>query len=73
MHVKSEEMGRLKRNQIVGNVLFDLYVKCGVLEKVHELFDMLPIRKIVSCNVIIIGYARDGQAEEKSGCWQCIA
>ena len=54
MHVKIEEMGSLKRNQVVGNALLDLFDMCGVLQKVHELLDMLPFRKIVSCNVFII-------------------
>ena len=57
MHGKIEEMGMLKRIQVGGNALLDLYAKCAVLKKVHELFDMLPIRKIVSCNVLITRYA----------------
>ena len=54
MQVKIEEMGRLKRNQVVNNALLDLYDTRGVLQKVHELLDMLPFRKVVSCNVFII-------------------
>ena len=54
MQVKIEEMGMLKRNQVVNNALLDLYDTCGVLQKVHELLDMLPFRKIVSYNVFII-------------------
>ena len=49
----------MKRNQVVGNALVDLYAKCGVLEKAREVFDMLPTRNIVSWNVLIIGYGEN--------------
>ena len=53
----------LKRNQVVGNALVDLYAKCGVLEKAREVFDMLPARNIVSWNVLITGYGQVGEIE----------
>lgn len=43
-------------NLFVGNVLVDMYVKFGVLDKVRYLFEYIEDKDNVFWNVIIVGY-----------------
>ncbi|KAH7331303.1 hypothetical protein KP509_20G025400 [Ceratopteris richardii] len=40
----------------VGNALIDMYVKCGVIRKAHEVFDRLLNQDVVSWNARFAGY-----------------
>ncbi|XP_021714578.1 pentatricopeptide repeat-containing protein At5g44230-like [Chenopodium quinoa] len=46
-----------------GNTLIDLYVKCGVLECAHKVFDEMPVRDVVSGTSLIVAYAKGGAME----------
>ncbi|KAH7421657.1 hypothetical protein KP509_13G069500 [Ceratopteris richardii] len=46
----------------VGNALIDMYVKCGLIRKAHEVFNRLPNQDVVSWTALIAGYAKHGDA-----------
>ncbi|KAH7426327.1 hypothetical protein KP509_11G096100 [Ceratopteris richardii] len=62
IHAKIEKDGMLGTNLAVGNALIDMYVKCGLIRKAHEVFDRLPNQDVVSWTALIAGYAKHGDA-----------
>ncbi|XP_050367350.1 pentatricopeptide repeat-containing protein DOT4, chloroplastic, partial [Argentina anserina] len=61
--------GYLLRNgyfldQYVANALVDMYVKCGVLVLARIIFDMIPVKDLISWTVIIAGYGMHGFGKE---------
>ena len=48
---------------MICNTLVDLYAKCGSLTEAQEVFEKLPIQRIISWNALIAGYARQGESE----------
>ncbi|PRQ29211.1 putative tetratricopeptide-like helical domain, DYW domain-containing protein [Rosa chinensis] len=61
--------GYLLRNgyfldRYVANALVDMYVKCGVLVLAQILFDMIPVKDLISWTVIIAGYGMHGFGRE---------
>ncbi|KAH7443284.1 hypothetical protein KP509_02G028500 [Ceratopteris richardii] len=46
----------------VGNALIDMYLKCGLIRKAHEVFNRLPNQDVVSWTALIAGYAKHGDA-----------
>ncbi|XP_057836735.2 pentatricopeptide repeat-containing protein At5g27110 [Cryptomeria japonica] len=63
IHQKIMESGFLS-DIIVGNVLVDMYAKCGSIGKAREIFDRMPERNGVSWNAIIAAYVQNGFAEK---------
>ena len=61
------EEGKEIHDRIVGNgfewdvyrwdILIDMYAKCGSLENVHQMFDKMFERDVVSWTAMIEGYA----------------
>ncbi|XXG40446.1 hypothetical protein AAC387_Pa01g1159 [Persea americana] len=45
---------------VVGNSIIDVYSKCGRIEEAKWMFDIMPIRNLISWNAMISGYANDG-------------
>ncbi|XP_057949047.1 pentatricopeptide repeat-containing protein DOT4, chloroplastic [Malania oleifera] len=57
--------GHILRNgyfsdRYVANALVDMYVKCGALVLARVLFDMIPVKDLVSWTVMIAGYGMHG-------------
>eukprot|EP01018_Ginkgo_biloba_P001833 Gb_01327 [translate_table: standard] len=48
----------------VGNVLVDMYAKCGSIDFARHMFDKMPQRDVVSWNAIIAAYAQNGHVDE---------
>eukprot|EP01018_Ginkgo_biloba_P012485 Gb_18788 [translate_table: standard] len=48
----------------VGNVLVDMYVKCGSIENARHLFDKMPQRDVISWTAMIAAYSRHAHSEE---------
>jgi pentatricopeptide repeat protein len=49
-------------NLFVGNSLVDMYAKCGSLEDVQKVFDMMLKHNVVSWSTMIVGHMKCGQA-----------
>ncbi|OEL19572.1 Pentatricopeptide repeat-containing protein [Dichanthelium oligosanthes] len=47
----------LQNNLLIGNSLLTMYSKCNSLEDAERVFQSMPICDVVSCNVLIGGYA----------------
>ncbi|KAH7373056.1 hypothetical protein KP509_17G035100 [Ceratopteris richardii] len=54
----------------VGNTLIDMYVKFGMLENAHEVFQMLLIRNVVTWTALITGYAQYECGEKALKCFE---
>ncbi|EXB84044.1 hypothetical protein L484_005808 [Morus notabilis] len=48
----------------VANALVDMYVKCGLLALAQVLFDMIPVKDLISWTVMIAGYGMHGFGRE---------
>eukprot|EP00250_Pteridium_aquilinum_P021088 c25021_g9_i1 orf=2-313(-) len=70
VHAQIAETGLLEADVVVGTVLVDMYVKCGLLGRVQELFDELVIRDVVTWNALITGYMQQGLADEALSCFE---
>ncbi|KAI5055192.1 hypothetical protein GOP47_0030337 [Adiantum capillus-veneris] len=57
LHSEVARRGDLRRDSVAGNALIDMYVRRGLLARAQEVFDKLPLRDIVSWNVLISGYS----------------
>ncbi len=49
-------------NLFVGNSLVDMYAKCGSIEDVQKVFDMMLKHNVVSWSTMILGHVTCGQA-----------
>ncbi|KAG6639512.1 hypothetical protein I3843_10G100600 [Carya illinoinensis] len=48
----------------VGSALVDMYAKCGCLNLSRGVFDHMPIRNVITWNVLIMAYGMHGRGEE---------
>lgn len=48
----------------VGSALADMYAKCGCLTLSRRVFDEMPIKNVITWNVIIMAYGMHGKGEE---------
>lgn len=68
IHAEIERRVCLKSNQYIGNALVDFYAKCGLLSIAQEIFDKLPVRDVISWNIMIAAYVEHGHYEEALQC-----
>ncbi|XP_022987633.1 putative pentatricopeptide repeat-containing protein At1g68930 isoform X2 [Cucurbita maxima] len=54
-------------NVFICNALTDMYAKCGEIEHARWLFDRLTNKNLVSWNLMISGYVKNGQPEKCIG------
>lgn len=48
----------------VGSALVDMYAKCGCLNLSRIVFDQMPVRNVITWNVLIMAYGMHGKGEE---------
>ncbi|KAI5059686.1 hypothetical protein GOP47_0026005 [Adiantum capillus-veneris] len=72
LHSKIEKLWLLKENKVVGNILVDMYAKCGLLSKAQEVFDELLVRDVVTWNTLINGYVEHGHDKEAIRCFNLM-
>ncbi|XP_021901659.1 pentatricopeptide repeat-containing protein At3g57430, chloroplastic [Carica papaya] len=48
----------------VGSALVDMYAKCGCLNISRRVFDQMPIKNVITWNVIIMAYGMHGKGQE---------
>lgn len=56
--------GKFRLDAFVGNMLIDVYSKCGSLDNARYVFDKMPHRNVVSWNAMIWGYAHMHKGED---------
>ncbi|MCO5592299.1 hypothetical protein L7F22_046299 [Adiantum nelumboides] len=64
---KGKEMnkqGLMRRDAIGGNIVLNMYVKCGFLMLAKQVFEELPIRDDVFENIMLDGYGEHGPNDE---------
>ena len=54
----------IKGNNMLGNSLLNMYMKCGSMNDAREVFDNMEERDAGSWSIIISGYAKNGNAAE---------
>eukprot|EP00250_Pteridium_aquilinum_P016131 c22959_g2_i1 orf=717-2639(+) len=59
-----------EKDPFVSNTLVDMYAKCGLVGKAHEVFKELPVRSLVSWNVLISGYVQHVCSVEALVCFE---
>ncbi|KAI9199164.1 hypothetical protein LWI28_028512 [Acer negundo] len=48
----------------VGSALVDMYAKSGCLNLARRVFDQMPVRNVITWNVVIMAYGMHGKGEE---------
>ncbi|KAK7316940.1 hypothetical protein RJT34_00776 [Clitoria ternatea] len=61
--VRGSKSGNLF-NVYVYNALIDMYGKCGDMKSAEILFEMAPMRDVVSWNTLINGFAQNGHGQD---------
>ncbi|KAH7432875.1 hypothetical protein KP509_07G044100 [Ceratopteris richardii] len=54
----------LEKEVLIGNVLVNMYINCGMFAEAHTVLDKCSIRSIGCCNVLMKAYAECGHYEE---------
>ncbi|KAK6150248.1 hypothetical protein DH2020_017773 [Rehmannia glutinosa] len=54
----------LESDVAVGSALVDMYAKCGCLNMARRVFDSMPVKNVITWNVIIMAYGMHGEGEE---------
>ncbi|KAL6980132.1 hypothetical protein U1Q18_021781 [Sarracenia purpurea var. burkii] len=52
------------RFPVVGNSITDMYSRCGKIIEAAQVFDEMPVRSLISWNVMIAGHALVGMGDE---------
>lgn len=60
--------GGLDGDLYVSNSLVDMYARCGCLSEAHKVFDLLPLRVVVSWNILLTAYLDYGYNEKVLEC-----
>ncbi|KAJ0969862.1 hypothetical protein J5N97_022739 [Dioscorea zingiberensis] len=68
MHGKSAHCFSLRRgiseDVYVASALVDMYAKCGRINDARSIFDLMPLRNVVSWNAMMGGYSMHGKAKD---------
>lgn len=62
IHSQLSRTGSEVSNSFVSNALINMYSKCGSMGTAQLLFEALETRDVVAWNVLIAGYARQGES-----------
>ncbi|KAA8525314.1 hypothetical protein F0562_007169 [Nyssa sinensis] len=49
---------------VVGNSIIDMYSRCGRISEAAQMFDIMPVRSLITWNVMIAGYALEGMGDK---------
>ncbi|KAI3857569.1 hypothetical protein MKW98_028833 [Papaver atlanticum] len=63
IHCKAIPNG-IESDLLVSSAPIDMYSKCGETVDARKVFQVMPIRNVVSWNAMITGYAQNGQDQE---------
>ncbi|KAH7438871.1 hypothetical protein KP509_04G034300 [Ceratopteris richardii] len=63
-HVEIERLGLADRDHVLGNIIVNMYARCGLLSIAKEVFNKLRVRDVTSWTALMTGYAHLGQSED---------
>ncbi|KAI5062783.1 hypothetical protein GOP47_0023322 [Adiantum capillus-veneris] len=69
IHEEISREGLLEKDNVLAAALLDVYAKCGAFSLARQVFDQLPVRDVVSWNVLLAGYCEHGRSEEALECF----
>lgn len=69
IHMEMERQGFLE-NELAGNTLLDVYMKCGSYILAEQVFDELLVRNVVSWTALIAGYVERGDGDKALKCFE---
>jgi pentatricopeptide repeat protein len=64
IHKEVHKLGLLEKDLVLNTALVDMYIKCGVLGKALEVFELLQVHDVIAWRTLISGYAQHGLADE---------
>ncbi|KAH7296449.1 hypothetical protein KP509_26G023300 [Ceratopteris richardii] len=70
IHSEIERQGMVENNPVLGNVILDLYSRCGMVDKAQLVFDKLLSRDVGSWSSLLTGYADNGHFEKAIMCYE---
>ncbi|KAI5055365.1 hypothetical protein GOP47_0030510 [Adiantum capillus-veneris] len=68
IHAELEIHNLSQTDAVVGSTLIDMYARCGLLAKAHEVFEKLPVREAASWTSLISGYTEVEQGDAAINC-----
>ncbi|KAH7290983.1 hypothetical protein KP509_30G071500 [Ceratopteris richardii] len=72
LHAEIERLGLLDHHLFVGNIVVDMYAKCGRLLLAQQVFNRLPAREVDSWNPLLTGYALAGRHAVVFSIFECM-
>ncbi|KAH7277354.1 hypothetical protein KP509_39G046500 [Ceratopteris richardii] len=70
IHEEILQTSALKEDSTLFVTLLDMYVKCGMFHFAQEVFDQLPLRDIITWNVLLAGYCEHGLVDGALECFE---
>ncbi|KAH7440808.1 hypothetical protein KP509_03G011500 [Ceratopteris richardii] len=70
IHHEIAQQGLLATHDILGNALLAMYANCGALAKAWALLQELPMRSVISWNIMIGAYANESDGEQALICFE---
>lgn len=70
LHAEVEKLGLLEENFYVGNIVVDMYARCGLLSVAQNTCEKLRVQNVAAWNALIAGYVDYGYGEEALDCLQ---
>ncbi|KAH7301933.1 hypothetical protein KP509_23G048800 [Ceratopteris richardii] len=70
IHTEIERKGLLEADMTIGNMLVDMYFKCGSLGKTKEVFNKCLIKDAVSWNLLMASYHEHEESEQVLQCYK---
>ena len=68
IHAEIAKKG-LEKEVLLGSSLVDIYAKCGLVGEAEDIFSKLPVRNLLTWNVLISGWCEHGHGEKALGCY----
>ena len=68
IHAEIAKKG-LEKEVLLGSSLVDIYAKCGLVGEAEDIFSKLPVRNLLTWNVLISGWCEHGHREKTLGCY----
>lgn len=69
LHAQIARYASVLKDIVVGTALVEMYGRFGMLIKAQEVFDGLPVRNVVSWNVLIARYSDHGRDNDALDCF----